>query len=153
MSPVDRRDGSSVRGVERSLQWLLAVPKALSRLLRSPLKAFQGILKGPYKAPNKETTTNRPHDGSVSSGSFSFIIVHGVGWSFGIIVTPFESLVRAFKSQRQLNHTNYRGGAEGRPPSLLYFIWLWLLKTLTRLLKGVTIMPNDHPIPYYLPIN
>ena len=33
-------------------------------------------------------------------GSFSFVTVHKIGWSFGIILKPFKSLVRAFQSQK-----------------------------------------------------
>ena len=73
--------------------------------------------------------------------SFSFVIAHEIGWSFGNITKPFKSLVRTFKSPNQLSHT------------LLVFICLWLLKPLTRLLHGFVVIPNDQPIPYYLPIN
>ena len=53
--------------------------------------------------------------------SFSFVIAHEIGWSFGNITKPFKSLVRTFKSPNQLSYT------------LLLFICLWLLKPLTRL--------------------
>ena len=59
--------------------------------------------------------------------SFSFVIVHKIGSSFGTIsIKPFKSLVRAFQSQSQLNNILTMGGAEGRPPSLLFVHWPWL---------------------------
>ena len=33
-----------------------------------------------------------------------------------------------------------------RPPWLLWFHWLWLLKALKRLLKGFITIPNDRSI-------
>ena len=87
----------------------------------------------------------KAHGPSASYGSFSFVIVPKIPRSFGIIIKPFKNLLRAFQSQRGLNHTNHGGAAEGRPPSLLSFYWLWLLKALTRLLKGFITVPNDQP--------
>ena len=58
----------------------------------------------------------------------SFPLTPPLGWSFGITIKPFKSLVRASESQSQLDHTNHGGAAEGRPPSLLSFNPLWLLK-------------------------
>ena len=138
-----------------------------------PLKGIQALEKRVRFICSKL----KNHGKRLRYGSFSFVILHRILRSFGIIIKPLESLVRAFQSQSQLNHTNHwgaaeghpphgyylllvlalkgsfkahksiynnpklthtshGGAAEGRPPSLLSFYWLWLLKTLKRLLKS-----------------
>ena len=81
----------------------------------------------------------------------AFVIVHGIGWSFGILIQPVKP--GPLKSQNQFNHTNNVGAAESRLPSLLSFMWRWLLKALKKLSKGFLLLPSDPPIPYYLPTN
>ena len=76
--------------------------------------------------------------------------MHKIPRSFGAIIKPFKSLLKAFKKQSQLNHTNHGVRPKAAPPSLLCFNPLWLSKALTRLLKGFIKIPNDQPIPYYL---
>ena len=38
-----------------------------------------------------------------------------IGWSFGITTKAFKSLVRAFGSQSQLNHSNHGGRPKAAP--------------------------------------
>ena len=71
---------------------------------------------------------------SGSHGNFSSVLVHVIGWSIGIITKPFNSLVRAFKNQRQWNHTNHQAA----PRRYHFVVGLWQLKAFTRLLKALT---------------
>ena len=71
-------------------------------------------------------------------GCLSFVIVHGIGWSFGIIIKP----LRAFKSQSQKKYSKDGGRPSAAPPWLVWFNWLWLLKALKRLYNTYPLLPS-----------
>jgi hypothetical protein len=58
-----------------------------------------------------------------SYGNFFLLIVHRIGWSFGIIIKAFKNSLRAFQSHRGLNHTSHVGCPN---PIVTTFHHLWL---------------------------